>query len=226
MKLFKNRAELILLTLAMLFVLSSHAQNKFLHQLEIKGGYLFDQDDQRIPYLEEEFGDAFRLNYQGIKYVAFGYTASHGKTTFGMEVDYFKYGKLRPENDNIFRQIIPPGRYKQQLQFAIFYGKSIFNTEKINLFIAPMAGIAFRTNTLFGTFQFDIDAPVQDFVIGLGGKLQANFKLTDRLGISLGSKLMILDYYVRNVGKSIETSDHFDFIRGDAVVQLGLVFNL
>jgi len=215
-----------LLIIAMAFALSSHAQNEILHQLEVKGGYLIDQDDQRISILKDEFGDAYRLNYKGLQYLAIGYTRAKDKTRFGIEVDYFKYGKLEIDYSTIDRPIFPPGRNKQQIQFAIFYGRSIINTKKADLYIAPITSFAFRRNTLFGGTFVDLDTPVQDFVIGLGGKLQANFNLTDKIGISLGSKLMVLDYYVRNVAYSIEKTSHFDFIRGDAVLQMGLVFNL
>jgi len=215
-----------LLIMAMAFALSSYAQNKILHQLEIKGGYLIDQDDQRIPFLEDEFGEAYQLNYRGLQYLAIGYTRTKSKTRLGIEIDYFKYGKLTHDYSRISGPTFPPGRYKQQIQFAIFYGRSIINNSKLNLYIAPITSIAFRKNTLFGGTLVDLDTPVQDFVIALGGKLQVNFKVTDKISISLGSKLMVLDYYVRNVANSIEKTNHFDFIRGETVLQLGLVFNL
>jgi len=86
----------ILLLLAIAFTLSAQAQNGILHQLEIKGGYLFDQDDQRASALVRDFGDEFRLNYRGLKYVAIGYTRAKNKTRLGIEIDYFKYGRLTP----------------------------------------------------------------------------------------------------------------------------------
>jgi len=56
-----------LLIIAMAMALSGLAQNEILHQLEIKGGYLIDLDDQRATFLNENFGDTYRLNYQGLK---------------------------------------------------------------------------------------------------------------------------------------------------------------
>jgi len=135
------------------------------------------------------------------------------------------HGRLTPDFSHVRGPIFPPGRYKQQIQFALFYGRSIINTGKVDLYVGPIASFAYRKNTLFGSYV-DLDSPVEDYVFGLGGKLQANFNLTDKFGISLGSKLMILDYHKRNEFKSIERTNHFDFIRGDAVVQLGLVFNV
>ncbi len=218
-------AKPILLIIALTIALSSVAQNKTLHQFEIKGGFLNDQDDQRASFLEKDFGDEYRLNYQGLKYIAIGYTQRDDKTILGIEIDYFKYGKLTPDYSRISGPIVPPDRYKQQIQFAIFYGRSIINTKKVDLYIAPITSISFRTNTLFGPYV-DLDASIQDLVIGLGGKLQANFSITNKFSLSLGSKLIVLDYYERNEVNSIIRTKHFDFIRGDVVLQAGFVFNI
>lgn len=215
----------ILLIIALTIALAGHAQNEVRHQLEIKGGFLNDLDVQRASFLEEDFGDAYRLNYQGFKYIALGYTRAKDKTKFGVEIDYFKYGKLTQDYSLLPESVNPPGRYKQQIQFSIFYGKSIIKTKGIDLYIAPIASMAFRENTLFG-YYVDIDAPIKDFVIGLGGKLQSNFSLTDNLSLSLGSKLMLLDYYVRNEVNSTISTNHFDFIRGDVVLQMGFVYTI
>ncbi len=214
----------ILLFLATIFAFSSQAQNNLLHQFEIKGGYLIDWDDQRVSFLDDNFGDEYRLNYQGLKYLAVGYTRVKDKTRLGIELDYFKFGGLNPDYREVTGTVFPTGRSKEQIQIAVFYGRSIFQSSKLDLFVAPIASIAYRDNTLRDISSHPI--PVQDWVIGLGGKLQVNYNLTDRFGISAGSKLMVLDYYRRNVGNSVESTNHFDFLRGDAALQLGLVFSI
>ena len=215
----------ILILIALSIVFSVHGQNETLHQLELKGGYLYDQDDQRASFLVKDFGDEYRLNYQGLKYVAIGFIRTKDKTKLGVEIDYFKYGKLKPNYDLVSESLLPPGRYQQQIQFAIFYGRSIFRNEKVDLYIAPLTSIAFKKNTLFGSYV-DLDAPIKDFVFGLGTKLQTNFRLTNKFSLALGSKLMVLDYYLRNEVESIIKTKHFDFIRGDVVVQMGFVYNI
>jgi len=205
----------------MAIMYSGQAQKEIQHLLEIKGGYLIDQDDNRASYLDDTFGDEYRLNYRGLKYVAIGYTQVKNRDRYGIEIDYFKYGN--------FSQIyigtgpVPPNRRQNQIQFSFFYGKSIINAEKINLFVAPIASFAIRTNTLYGTLS--LDTPIRDRIIGIGGKLQANYNITNRLGFSIGSKLMVVDYFSRNISYGQIEPNQFDFIRDDVVLQMGFVFN-
>jgi len=62
-------------------------------------------------------------------------------------------------------------------------------------------------------------------IIGIGGKLQANYNITNRLGFSIGSKLMVVDYFSRNISYGQIEPNQFDFIRDDVVLQMGFVFN-
>ena len=84
----------ILLFVALISVLSISAQKGILHQFEIKGAYLYDQDDHRASFIEEKFGDTYILDYQGLNYIALAYTQINDKNISGIEIDYFKYGKL------------------------------------------------------------------------------------------------------------------------------------
>ena len=214
-----------LLIIAMAMALSSLAQNEILHQLELKGGYLIDLGDQRIPFIEENFENDFRLNYQGLRYIVIGYTRTKDKTKLGIEIDYFKFRRLSQDFIDFADPFFPGDRSNEQIQLAIFYGRSIINTEKVDFYIAPISSVALRTNTEFGTVN-TLDTPIRDFVIGLGGKLQVNFSINEKLSLSLGSKLMVLDYFVRSVGNSIERTKHFDFVRGDVVIQTGIVYTI
>ena len=213
-----------LLIIAMAMALSSLAQNEILHQLELKGGYLIDLGDQRIPFIEENFENDFRLNYQGLRYIVIGYTRTKDKTKLGIEIDYFKFRRLSQDFIDFADPFFPGDRSNEQIQLAIFYGRSIINTKKVDFYIARITSIALRTNTIKDSNSHEI--PIRDYVIGLGGKLQVNFSINEKLSLSLGSKLMVLDYFVRSVGNSIERTKHFDFVRGDVVIQTGIVYTI
>ena len=185
---------------------------------------MVDIDDQRLSILEERFGDDFRLNYHGLNYIAIGYTRAKGKTKVGIEIDYFKFRRLSQDFIDFADPFFPGDRSNEQIQLAIFYGRSIINTKKVDLYIAPITSIALRTNTIKDSNSHEI--PIRDYVIGLGGKLQVNFSINEKLSLSLGSKLMVLDYFVRSVGNSIERTKHFDFVRGDVVIQTGIVYTI
>ncbi len=217
-------SKFILLVLAISFVTISSAQVETLHQIEIKSGYLFDKEDNRLQVIQSLIGDNNKINYQGFQYFGIGYTQSKKKVRAGFEFDFFKYEERSPREKEIET---PPNynRSKTQGQISFFYGKSIFNSKKLDLYIAPIASATYRKEIYYINDGFDHPLSVEDWVLGIGGKLQGNLKITKKLGLSIGTKLIFLDYFMRNDKTEFRTFT-LDFIRGDAVLQLGLVFNL
>lgn len=216
--------KLTFLIIAICIAFSVQSQNETIRQLEIKGGYLIDTDDQRFQMLDEDFGDEYKLNYDGLRYVAIGYTETNADRKLGIEIDYFNYKVENTEYRDIIEFPIA-SRSSNQIQFSFFYGEAIVSSKKAELYFGPIASIAFRENTLLPNSPGTFPLILRDYIAGVGGKIQANYNLTEKIGLSLGSKLMVLDFFVRD-DTTINKTKTFDFIRGDIVLQMGLVFSI
>ncbi len=234
----------LLFILCLLFGVSSvsaqknSSKKKSTYNFEIKGGVLFDID-YRLKSLPDPKATVTNNTYTGFNYAAIAIGKIMSNTRAGVELDFYKFRIIPPFYgvvEQIFEDPLPDYiREKVQIQASFYYGKSILQSERFDIFVAPLVGLAYRIERHVPSSSFGFPIRDTDYLLGVGGKLQGRLNLSKKIGVVFGTKVMLLDFMIRkertenpNLTLQLltETLGQVDILRRDVVLQLGMVFDM
>lgn len=208
--------------------------------IDFSGGLLFDINEFYENQSAEFKNDSSKNNYTGTNYLSVGLNSENENRIIGLAAEIF-YFKVEPTpRTNIsqagYIEFYPEmNREKVQSQLIFHYGKSLIQTTKYKLHWGPIASLiySFEKHIPLSSKYYQIS--VADYGIGLGLKIQNQFQVTDKFGLTLGSRFFILDSLLRhertaNPTLPLRTQRQSGFtlqlLRQELLVQLGVNFKI
>ncbi len=194
---------------------------------------------KQFPYQAKiQFGlikdELFSTDYLGPNYLNLGLRKLDNKVEeFGLELIAFNKKELvyYPEFD------VNARLQRKGFTAELFYYKALkeWTKEKWKIHIGPQFTAGFIQNTLEPDTILWVPVTYNDFKIGIGARLEANFSLNDQITLLAGTNLSLIDFGLRRkrlftpvLSRKYGLDDFIqvNFIRKRYPIYFGLLFNL
>ncbi|MEO1412837.1 MAG: hypothetical protein AAFW73_23295 [Bacteroidota bacterium] len=194
--------------------------------LQLQGGLVFDQ------YEDAE-------DFWGFNYVSLGLGKWQGDRLRGLELDFLRFDLTRPSTrTNDFLSSSEWSRKKWALDLTAYQLYPIFANRQWWIGGGPQVSLGYaRTELEPISMDFNPLSPreIEDYRLGIGGRGNLFYRLSQRVRVQVGVKVILLDLGyqlevvpspILNQSISTESSVRADFLRSSFYFPVGLTFFL
>ena len=196
--------------------------------LNIQGGLVFDRPDYQRR----------SNNYIGLNYINLGFGRQLEKEIQGIELDYLWFDEISaipPSTVETAIQHVEFHRKKQAIDLSMYRVFKITGGDQLSIFVGPLVALGLAKQEYRPYIPFSFSTTYQDVRLGIGAKVNVQVKLSERLFLSTGTKVLLTDFSYHHSRKNnpslpirnqVSNAFRFKILRSQFYLPIGLTFML